>query len=213
MKSIIKSGATPHKIAKELNSFYGVPAAFLHHKNAFEFLIAVILSAQTTDAIVNKVTPKLFQKYPKPKDLANAKTQDVEETIKSVNYYKTKAKNIIKTAEIIENDFKGKIPQTIEDLIKLPGVGRKVANVILSDFYKKAEGFVVDTHIKRVTFRLGWTKNKDPKKIELDIMKILPSNHWINLPKQLILIGREYCFPKNPDCKSCPLNKYCEKIF
>lgn len=207
----MSTNSTPLKIAKKLNSFYGVPATFLHHKNEFEFLIAVILSAQTTDALVNKVTPNLFAKFPNVKQLSKAKVQEVEYAIKSVNYYRTKAKNIIKTAEIIENDFKGQIPQTMEDLIKLPGVGRKVANVILSDFYKIAEGFVVDTHIKRVTFRLGWTKNKDPKKIETDIMKILPSKHWIDLPKQLILIGREYCFPKSPNCKSCPLNEYCEK--
>lgn len=201
------------KIIEVLDEKYGNIDPFLNHKNVFEFLIAVILSAQTTDKLVNKVSPALFKKYPSPKDLKNAKLEEVERLIRSVNYYRTKAKNLIKCAKIIDEEYQGEVPKTIKELIELPGIGRKVANVIVSDYYKKPEGFVVDTHIKRVSYRLGFTKNKDPKKIEMDLMNLLPKKSWITLPKQLILIGREYCFPQKPNCIDCPLNRYCEKNF
>jgi len=201
------------KIIEVLDKKYGNLGSFLNHKNVFEFLIAVILSAQTTDKLVNKITPALFEKFPDAKTLKNAEQEKVESLIHSVNYFRTKSKHLIESARIIDEEFQGKVPETIAELIRLPGVGRKVANVILSDYHKKAEGFVVDTHIKRVSYRIGWTKNKDPKTIEIDLMKILPQKSWISAPKQLILIGREYCFPKNPNCKDCPLNEYCEKNY
>ncbi|BDQ05007.1 MAG: endonuclease III [Candidatus Dojkabacteria bacterium] len=196
---------------KILAKKYGNVHPFLKHQNAFEFIIAVILSAQTTDNLVNKVTPDLFSRFPDPETLANAKIEDVARIIKSINYYKTKARNIIQTAQILNIKFQGKVPDNMDDLLSLPGVGRKVANVILSDYYKKPQGFVVDTHIKRVSYRLGWTKHTNPEKIERDLIHIIPKKYWTSLPKQLIALGREYCHPKNPDCSHCPLTDVCQK--
>jgi endonuclease-3 len=207
----VQSKQNTLKLIDILQNKYGKVTSFLTHQNVFEFLIAVILSAQTTDIMVNKVTPDLFAKYPTPNDLKQAKLKDVESLIRRVNYHHNKSKYLIETARIIDEEFKGNIPTTIQELIKFPGVGRKVANVIVSDFHGIPEGFVVDTHIKRVTYRIGWTKHTDPKRIELDLMTQLPKESWVTSPKQLILIGREYCFPKNPNCKDCPLNEICEK--
>lgn len=198
-------------ILKILEQEFGLIKPFLNHKNGFEFLIAVILSAQTTDNIVNQITPDLFKKYPTPEKLSKAQIKDIENLIKKVNYYKTKARNIQKTSEIIFSKFKNKIPSNLKDLLNLPGVGNKVANVILADLFKKKVGIVVDTHVKRVSFRIGWTNNKNPSKIEQDLKKIIPKKYWINLPKQLILVGRIYCKAKKPLCDTCPINKYCLK--
>ncbi len=194
-----------------LSQKYGDPPPFLKHKNAFEFLIAVILSAQTTDNLVNKVTPDLFSKFPDVKSLATAKIEEVASIIRSINYYKTKARHIIQTAQILNTKFQGKVPNNMDDLLGLPGVGRKVANVILSDYFRNPQGFVVDTHIKRVSYRLGWTKHTNPEKIERDLMHRIPRKYWVSLPKQIISLGREYCHPKNPDCTNCPLAEVCPK--
>ena len=200
------------KIIKILNEKYGIVEPFLIHKNEFEFLIAVILSAQTTDLMVNKVTPDLFAKFPDAKSMKLAKVEDVENLIRRVNYHKTKAKNLIETARKIDEDFGGQIPNNIEDLLKLNGVGRKVANVILTDHFQLATGIVVDTHVKRVSYRIGWTSSKNPTIVEKDLMKIIPKENWIEISKQLILIGRNYCFAnKKPDCPNCPLNQVCLK--
>lgn len=200
------------EIIKILEAKYGKVEPFLIHKNIFEFLIAVILSAQTTDLMVNKITPKLFEKYPSAKLLKSAKQEEVETIIRSVNYHKTKAKNIIETARKVDEDFDGEVPKTMESLLKLNGVGRKVANVIMADEFLEAEGIVVDTHVKRVSFRIGWTKSQTPEKVEKDLIKTIPHEAWVELPKHLILIGRNYCFAnKKPDCENCPLSKICEK--
>lgn len=191
---------------------YGIVAPFLHHDTVFHFLIAVILSAQTTDVLVNTVTPALFTRFPTVRSLAEADVVEVEQLIRRVNYYKTKAKNLVSMAQLLVGEYGGEVPSTLEALIRLPGVGRKVANVILSDEFNIREGIVVDTHVGRVSYRVGWTDSKDPKKIEQDLMSQWPQDYWIETPKRLILIGRQYCFAnKKPNCEDCPLAKCCEK--
>jgi endonuclease-3 len=197
---------------KTLHDVYGEVKPFLHHDTPFQLLIAVILSAQTTDILVNKVTPALFARYPDAQSLKSARLEDVLILINRINYYRAKAKHIVITAKMIDEQFDGKVPATLEELIALPGVGRKVANVIVADIYKKALGVVVDTHVKRVSYRVGWTDETDPKKIEIDLMQQWPQDHWVNAPKQVILIGRQYCFAnKKPDCEHCPLREQCWK--
>jgi endonuclease-3 len=199
------------KILDILNEKYGTTQAFLSHNNIFEFLIAVILSAQTKDETVNQVTPRLFAKYKTIKSLKLAKINDVYEIIKNVNYNRTKAKRIIQTAKIIDEKYHGEVPDNMEMLLELPGVGRKVANVILAEKYRMSIGIVVDTHVKRVSKRIGWTNSNNPRVVEKDLMNIWPTKYFIESPKHLILIGRQFCHPKKPDCENCPLNKYCEK--
>jgi endonuclease-3 len=199
-------------ILEVLESRYGEVATFLSHKNEFELLVAVILSAQTTDVLVNKVTPKLFERFPNVEELANASYEEVAGIIRQVNYYKNKAKYIVETAQIVRDSYQGKVPNKMEELVKLPGVGRKVANVILSESFAIQDGVVVDTHVKRVAYRLGWTMNLSPEKIERDLIELLPKERRKNTAKQLILIGREYCYAgREPDCKNCPLNRLCPK--
>lgn len=203
------------EIINTLEKFYPEAKTALIFENPFQLLIATILSAQTTDERVNKVTPYLFKKYKEPKDFVKANLKDLMKDIKTVNFYKNKAKNIKKLCEILVNKYDGKVPDKMEELIKLPGVARKTANVVLSQGFGKAEGIVVDTHVRRVSQRLGLTKNKVPEKIEKDLMKIIPKKNWIDFPFRLIILGRNICKAKKPDCKKCPLNKICpskEKI-
>jgi len=192
-----------------LEKIYPEAKTALKFENPFQLLIATILSAQTTDERVNKVTSTLFKKFKKPEDFVNANLDEIMEEIKSINFYRNKAKNIKKLSEILVKEFNGKVPDKMEDLVKLPGVARKTANVVLSQAYGKAEGIVVDTHVRRVSNRLGLTKNTDAEKIEKDLMKIIPEEKWIDFPFRLILFGRNICKAKNPDCKNCPLYKIC----
>jgi len=192
-----------------LEKIYPEAKTALKFENPFQLLIATILSAQTTDERVNKVTSTLFKKFKKPEDFVNANLDEIMEEIKSINFYRNKAKNIKKLCEILVKEFNGKVPDKMEDLVKLPGVARKTANVVLSQAYGKAEGIVVDTHVRRVSNRLGLTKNTDAEKIEKDLMKIIPEEKWIDFPFRLILFGRNICKAKNPDCKNCPLYKIC----
>jgi endonuclease-3 len=197
------------EIINILEKIYPEAKTALKFENPFQLLIATILSAQTTDERVNKVTSTLFKKFKKPEDFVNANLDEIMEEIKSINFYRNKAKNIKKLSEIIVKEFNGKVPDKMEDLVKLPGVARKTANVVLSQAYGKAEGIVVDTHVRRVSNRLGLTKNTDAEKIEKDLMKIIPEEKWIDFPFRLILFGRNICKAKNPDCKNCPLYKIC----
>jgi endonuclease-3 len=197
------------EIINILEKIYPEAKTALKFENPFQLLIATILSAQTTDERVNKVTSTLFKKFKKPEDFVNANLDEIMEEIKSINFYRNKAKNIKKLSEIIVKEFNGKVPDKMEELVKLPGVARKTANVVLSQAYGKAEGIVVDTHVKRVSNRLGLTKNTDAEKIEKDLMKIIPEEKWIDFPFRLILFGRNICKAKNPDCKNCPLYKIC----
>ena len=180
----------------------------LKHKNAFELLIATILSAQTTDKLVNKVTPSLFKKYKIPEDFAGADLMELQEDIKSTGFYRNKAKSIINCSKDIASKFGGIAPDNIEDLTTLHGVGRKTANVVLSNILGK-QAIIVDTHVKRISNRLGLTTNSDPVKIEFDLMKIVPEDSWTIYSHRIIELGRTICLAKKPKCPVCRLLKYC----
>lgn len=181
----------------------------LNHSNAFELLLATILSAQCTDARVNMVTPALFKKYPTPQKLAKAKLEEVEEVIKSINFFRNKAKSLIGCAQMLVETHKGEIPRTVEELQELPGVGRKTANVVLGNAFNINTGIVVDTHVKRTAGLLGLTKNTDPEKVEQDLMKLFPNEQWTMLSHLLIFLGRRTCIANRPQCDLCSLKEIC----
>lgn len=181
----------------------------LDHEGPFQLLIATILSAQCTDVRVNMVTPQLFQKYPHPMDLAKAKQSDVEKIIHSTGFYKNKAKNIISCAQELVTRFDSEVPKTIEELASLAGVGRKTANVVLSNCFNINYGVVVDTHVKRITALLGLTKSVIPEKIEQDLMKLFPRENWGMLSHLIIFHGRRTCIARRPQCDLCTLIDLC----
>ncbi len=200
------------KVKKILDRLYTIwphPRTALEYSNPYQSLVATILSAQSTDAGVNKATPELFKKYPSSKELANAKPEDVFELIKNVNFAGNKSQLIIKTAQMLEDKFKGVVPNNMEDLDSLPGVARKTANVVLGNAFKIAEGIVVDTHVMRLTQKLKLTDHKDPVKIEQDLMKIVPKENWIDFSHLLINFGRAYCPARPHKCDNCPLGDLC----
>ena len=182
---------------------------YLQHNNPGELLIATMLSAQCTDARVNIVTKDLFKKYPDMASFATADLSELEQDIRTTGFYHNKAQNIIKTAKIIVREFGGEVPSGIDELTSLPGVGRKTANVIRGNIFGEPS-IVVDTHVKRISGRLGLALSSDPEKIEYELMKVLPEEHWILYNIQLITFGREICFARNPQCDKCFLTKYCE---
>jgi len=192
-----------------LKRLYPDTRAFLRHETPFQLLCAVILSAQCTDARVNLVAPHLWKKYPTPERLAKAKPRDVEKIIQSTGFYRHKTKNLIGCAQTLVRDFGGDIPKTIEDFVKVPGVGRKTANVVLGEVFGASQGITVDTHVIRLSNRLGLTKEKDPEKIERDLMKVVPKADWITFPHRLIQHGRKVCHARNPLCGVCPLAEWC----
>ncbi|MBE8221488.1 MAG: endonuclease III [Bdellovibrionales bacterium] len=198
-----------NKTFKSLKKNYPDAQCALIHDGAFQLLIATILSAQCTDKRVNQVTPNLFKKYPTPKAMANARLKSVETLIHSTGFYHNKAKNIISCSKVIVKDFNQKVPDNIKDLIKLSGVGRKTANVVLGTIFNKPEGIVVDTHVKRLALRFGWTKSSNPIMIEKELQKITPIKYWIILSHWLILHGRALCKARSPKCKLCFLKKNC----
>jgi len=185
----------------------------LDFSNPMELLVATILSAQSTDKQINKVTKTLFEKYRTLEDYAKTPQEELEKDIYSTGFYRNKAKNIKKLCEILVNDFNSNVPDTMEDLVTLPGVARKTANIVLSGAFGKIEGIAVDTHVKRVSARLGITKNTDPEKIEKDLMKIVPRNEWDIFALRLIHHGREICIAKKPKCEACFLNRVCPSAF
>lgn len=197
-------------IVTKLKKHYGDVKCFLTHKNAFELICAVCLSAQCTDDRVNKVTPDLFKKYPTPKKLANAKLTDVEQTIKSCGFYKNKARNLVSMAKDLVENHNSEVPSTIEELTKLAGVGRKTANVVLGNWFNESEGVVVDTHVKRITNLLGLTNKQDPVKIEHELSEIIPKKYWDQFSLWLISHGREICIARRPKCNICFLQKECD---
>jgi endonuclease-3 len=172
-------------------------------------LVATILSAQCTDERVNKVTPALFARYKDARAYAKADIQELQKYVHSTGFYKNKAKNIKAACTVICEKFGGKVPSEMEELLTLPGVARKTANVVLGAAYGKVEGFVVDTHVMRLTQLLGLTKNKDPKKIEQDIMEIVPRSEWWAFSNELIWHGRKVCIARRPKCSECVLNRLC----
>jgi endonuclease-3 len=185
----------------------------LDHSNPLELLVSTILSAQSTDRQVNVVTKNLFKKYRTPRDYIKTPLDELEKDIHSTNFYKNKAKNIKKLCELLVENFGGKVPDNMEDMITLPGVARKTANVVLWSAFGKNEGIAVDTHVKRVSARLGLTKNTNPEKIEKDLMMVVPKNNWGFFSLLLIRHGREICTAKKPRCQDCVLNKICPSAF
>lgn len=187
-----------------------VKGTALHYTNPFELLIATILSAQTTDERVNMVTKDLFKKYKKAEDYAKVSLEKLQNDIKSINFYKNKGKFIKECCSIIASQYNGKVPDSMEELIKLPGVSRKTANVVLSNAFRKDEGIVVDTHVMRLSQRLGLTKEKNREKIEQDLMNKFPKEEWFDLANLLIAHGRKICKARNPMCEKCVLKGICQ---
>lgn len=199
------------EILKILKREYPEAKCSLDHKNDFELLVATILSAQCTDERVNKVTPALFARYPTADAMAKANLQGIEKLIKSCGFYKNKALSIKGAACDIMKKHWGKVPNDLEKLIELPGVGRKTANVVLGNIFG-VPGLVVDTHVKRLTYRMGFTKHTSPEKIEQEMMLIVPKEDWVEFSHLLIYHGRAICTAKKPLCEECPLSKYCPKV-
>ncbi|MEM2715830.1 MAG: endonuclease III [Candidatus Thermoplasmatota archaeon] len=190
-----------------------VKGTALHYTNPLELLIATILSAQTTDERVNMVTKELFKRYKNAEEFAKADINDIENYIKSVNFYKNKAKYIKECCRIISEKYAGKVPDSMQDLLSLPGVSRKTANVVLSNAFRKDEGIVVDTHVMRLSQRIGLTEEKNRDKIEEDLMRKFPKDKWFDLSNLLIAHGRKICKAKNPACEKCVLNKICRSAY
>jgi endonuclease III len=188
---------------------YPNPECALVHRNAWELLVATILSAQCTDARVNMVTPALFKRFPTPTDFAHAPIVEIEELIRSTGFYHNKAKSLKGAAETLTGQFKGKVPQTMEELLTLPGVARKTGNVVLGVAFGKAVGVVVDTHVQRLSQRLELTRETEPVKIEKDLMKLIPQDHWIAFSHELIHHGRQICIARKPKCVDCTLEPLC----
>ena len=185
----------------------------LDYANPLELLVATILSAQCTDERVNIVTKTLFKKYRRAQDYANADLLELEQDIKSTGFYRNKARNIKKCCQMLVEEFKSQVPKTMEEILELPGVATKTANVVLSNAYGVVEGIAVDTHVRRLAKRLGFTANEDPVKIEQDLMKLVPKNKWMRFTDLLIFHGRRVCTAKKPRCEACIVNKLCPSTF
>ncbi|HEY7334496.1 MAG TPA: endonuclease III [Bryobacteraceae bacterium] len=197
------------KILATLDRMYPAATCALHHSDAWELLVATILSAQCTDKRVNEVTPGLFRKYPTMRDFASAKPEELAREIRSTGFFNNKAKSIVGAARRILGDFGGEIPRDIGELITVPGVARKTANVVLGTAFGIAAGIVVDTHVRRIARRLDLTKQSEPGKIEKDLTKIIPKEKWIIFSHQIILHGRALCVARNPRCSECALEPLC----
>ena len=208
-----ENGRAPEDRLREIGSRladrYPDLAVTLDHSSALELLVATILSAQCTDARVNEVTPALFRRYPTAEDYAAADREELEEYVRKTGFYRNKAKHIQQMAAHLVADYGGEVPYTMQDLLELPGVARKTANVVLSNWFGVHEGVVVDTHVKRVAARLGLTRDTDPTKVERDLMELLPRDHWRPFAWRLILHGRSTCSARRPDCSECVLEDLC----
>lgn len=197
------------EILKILHATYPDVECALVHANPWQLLVATILSAQCTDVRVNMVTPKLFATYPTPKAMSEAPIEALEELIRTTGFYHNKAKSIQGAGRVITETFGGKVPQTMEELLTVPGAARKTANVVLGVAYGKAEGVVVDTHVFRLSRRLGLTRSETPQAVEQDLMKVLPQDRWIQFSHELIHHGRQICEARKPKCAACPLETLC----
>ncbi len=200
------------EIIARLSKIYPHPATALRYANPLQLLIATILSAQANDKVINQVTPGLFQKYKSAQDFANADLKKLVEDLGKINFRNNKAKNIIAACKIISEKYGGEVPDTMEELDALPGVARKTANVVLGNAFHKTEGIVVDTHVIRLSQKLGLTDSKDPVKIEQDLMKIVPKDKWTDFSHLLINFGREYCPARTHKCAPCPLGNLCPDL-
>lgn len=197
------------KVIERLLGAYPEAKIALNFTNPLELLIATILSAQTTDKKVNEVTARLFKKYRKAEDYALAKLEELEKDLRELGFFRNKARNIKAAAEIIVKEFNGKVPQTMEELTCLPGVARKTANIVLANAYSVVVGIPVDTHVYRLSHRLGFSQEKDPNKVEKDLMSLVPKEHWFKFPYLLIEHGRAICQAKKPICSQCLLSDLC----
>jgi len=197
------------RILRSLYQSYPDSECALVHADPLQLLVATILSAQCTDVRVNRVTKRLFKRYRTARDFAQAPRLELELEIRSTGFFRNKAKNIQGACQRIERDFRGTVPATMEELVELPGVGRKTANVVLGTAFGRAEGVVVDTHVRRISRRLGLTKETDPEKIERDLMTLLPRKDWISFSHMIIWHGRRLCTARAPRCGACPLAKDC----
>ena len=196
-------------VLKRLNQLYPAVTCALTHASAWELLVATILSAQSTDVNVNRVTPELFRKYPTVQAFAALTPEQLEPDVRSTGFFRNKSKAVVGAAKKIVSEFGGQVPEEIEKLLTLPGVARKTANVVLGTWFKRAEGVVVDTHVHRISRRLELTKQNEPQKIEQDLMKILPRDRWILFSHQVIWHGRKLCFARKPKCVDCALENIC----
>lgn len=196
-------------ILKRLAEHYPKAVCALHHRNAWELLVATVLSAQCTDVRVNMVTPELFRRFPTPQTMAKASAPVVEEMIRSTGFFRNKTKNLLAAAQRIVAEYGGKVPQTMEELLTIPGVARKTANVVLGSWYGIGAGVVVDTHVMRITQRLELTKSTTPEKIEQDMMRLIPQKDWIDFSHRVIYFGREICIARKPRCVDCFLEDLC----
>lgn len=197
------------EIIRLLRQTYPQSRTALHYQTPFQLLVATILAAQCTDEKVNQITPLLFKKYPTITDLAQACQEDVEEIIRPTGFFRNKARNIIAAARVIMDNFGGEVPKRMDELITLPGVARKTANIVLSSAFKRAEGIAVDTHVKRLAGRLGLSTQKDPNKIEQDLMAIVPREDWLDFNYLLVDHGRAVCQARRPRCDECVLRSLC----
>ena len=205
---MLEDKARAGKIRKSLRSIYPEVKTQLHYRTSFELLVATILSAQCTDKQVNSVTRDLFQKFNTPKDFAEMPLETLEQLVRPTGFFRNKAKNIKTCAQVLAGKYRGKVPETLEELVTLPGVGRKTANLVLGAAFG-IPGIVVDTHVARISKRLGFTESKDPVKIERDLMKIIPKKAWSDFSLHLVYFGREFCTARKPRCAACPLAHLC----
>ena len=202
----------PERVAEllqRLDQAYPSATCALQHKSSWELLVATILSAQCTDVRVNMVTPELFRKYPRVEDFAALKPEQLEPDIRSTGFFRNKSKSLVGAAKKLISDFGGQVPDEMEKLLSLPGVARKTANVVLGTWFGKAVGVVVDTHVQRISRRLELTDKEEPQKIEQDLMRVIPQDHWIVFAHQIIWHGRKLCVARSPKCVDCPLENQC----
>jgi endonuclease III len=199
------------QVVRILKKTYPIAECALIHDSAYQLTVATILSAQCTDERVNAVTPKLFEKYPTAADLAASQQSDVEKIVHSLGFFRAKAENIRGMAKKLIDDFEGEVPQTLDEMTSLPGVGRKTANVVLGTWYGLATGVVVDTHVKRISRLLGLTDSSNPEIVERELCAILPESEWIQYSHRLIHHGRQICIARRPKCIDCPMLKHCER--
>ena len=207
----MKKNNTIVKVLDILQKEYLDARVTLDFKDPLQLLIATILAAQCTDERVNQVTKDLFKKYRKASDYAGADLETLEEEIRSTGFFRNKAKSIVGCCQMLVQKFGGQVPRTLEELTSLPGVGRKTANILLGNAFNQ-QAIAVDTHVKRVTHRLGWAKSDDPDKIEFELMEVIPQNRWTLSCHQIVFHGRRVCMAKNPQCPTCPVAKLCPKI-
>lgn len=212
MRKVKSPAAQAKRVLVALKARYPSPETHLQARNAWELLVATVLAAQCTDARVNTVTPELFRRWPGPAELAEAEQEALEEVIHSVGFYHSKARNLLGAARRIQDHFDNRVPQTLEELITLPGVARKTANVVLFGAFGINVGLAVDTHVKRISYRLGLTSQTDPVAVERDLMRIFPQEEWGDVNHRMVWFGRDVCHARSPRCTECELQTHCPKL-